>query len=184
MHCFSFWFLYFCVCNHVLIKCCSNILIIPDITVFVLGFFLFFFLVPLWARPFTACRRMFCLVGESGQVVLCVAFLDGFIYKFVIHYSWNQKWPSGCKQICLPQVSGFMDYRKTASWFQLSYFPVRMRNVFIHFLIAKPDVWSAFDAALSCNQALIYLYTDVTVWQGGSPQSSETTKCWFDLFLS
>lgn len=77
-----------------------------------------------------------------------------------------------------------MDYRKTASWFQLSYFPVRMRNVFIHFLIAKPDVWSALDAALSCNQALIYLYTDVTVRQGGSPQSSETTKCWFDLFVS
>lgn len=101
------------------IKYCSNILIIPELLS--VGFF------------FSVCasRRFLsllcCLHDVRTNVFVCrvlwdslwvamlaclvcrIASLNGFIYKFVIHYSWNQKRPSTCKQICLPQVSGFKD---------------------------------------------------------------------------
>lgn len=80
------------------IKYCSNILIIPEllfvgvsgVSAVLLGgssrrarrFF---------SPPFTICRRMlFCLSCFAGCVnpdVARVASLNGFIYKFVIHYS-------------------------------------------------------------------------------------------------
>lgn len=77
------------------IKYCSNILIIPEllfvgvsgVSAVLLGGSSRRFFSP----PFTICRRMlFCLSCFAGCVnpdVARVASLNGFIYKFVIHYS-------------------------------------------------------------------------------------------------
>lgn len=90
------------------IKYCSNILIIPELlfvgvsgfsAVLLSGSAQWFCSAVLlggssrrfFSPPFTICRRMlFCLSCFAGCVnpdVARVASLNGFIYKFVIHYS-------------------------------------------------------------------------------------------------
>lgn len=66
-----FLYNFFHVCDHFIpIRYCSNILIIPE----------------LWFGGFV------CFLSWVSWRCLC-CFLNGFIYEFVIHYSWNQKRP-------------------------------------------------------------------------------------------
>lgn len=152
---FSFLFYFFLISlfpcmqsRFIQIKYCSNILIIPEL-LYVVFFRRLASLAVLLAAllPFRVCGRMFCFcrvlldlwVTILACLVYCVASLNGFIYKFVIHYSWNQKRPSRCKQIRLPQVSGFKDHekQKMVNWFRRSWcFPVGM-----FLLISRPLHW-------------------------------------------
>lgn len=101
-----------------------------------------------------------------------VASLNGFIYKFVIHYSWNQKQPSRCKQIHLPQVSGLRTKKTKLNWFRV--FVFSCGNVSVH------DCFTGFSPVvqtrccvegLHCrvvHQALIPRFI-LKVWRRRSP---------------
>lgn len=136
----SFCFLYFHVMQScfIQIKYCSNILIIPFICWF-FGASAVLLAAPLhFYDPQTNVvlfpRCSVAVVNPDAHV----APLNGFIYKFLIHYSSNQKRPSRCKQSGLPQVSGFQDSNKRmVSWFSLCW----CRPVGMFLLISRPLHW-------------------------------------------
>lgn len=200
--CFPFNSLFPCMQScFIPINYCSNILIIPGLLV------CWFFCVSVSSagvsrRPlqsadgelvFLSLSCSVRLVNPVSACLVCrVASLNGFIYTFVIHYSWNQKRPSWCKQsACLRFL--VLRTKKKQRWraasgsafpwegFSLSdRFTGFRRTLRLLVSMWKPDVmWSAFRSRIRCSFIFILRPT----LDGGDAPCRETRRSWFVFFL-
>lgn len=133
-----FFFLFPCMQScFIQIRYCSNILTIPE-------------LFPVALSASRRARRLFsplCCLKQSAdgrrvvpllsvttlaRLVCRVASLDGFIYKFVIHYSWNQKQPSRCKQTACLRFLVLRTKKNKLWWAGLGFVGVFLWECFLY----------------------------------------------------